>query len=110
PTHTPYNEDGSIRNLRTIYPWAIEISNPAYYIDETKSVGRSNKVLTNLAIAYRPLKDLTVRVAGGIEFSGDKSDYYQSTRYINSNSSASVSTSETMSLLGETTLTYSKSL
>lgn len=108
PTVTPYNDDGSIRNLRTIYPWAIEIANPAYYFDETNNRIQSNDVLANLAASYRPVEGLSIRLSGGVEYSDDKSDYYQSSKFITATSSASVGASKMTSLLGEVTANYTK--
>lgn len=109
PTVTPYKDDGSIRNLGTIYPWTTEINNPAYFIDESRNKSVSNKVLSNLSLEWKIIPDLTLRLAGGIEYTAAKSDYYQTTKFVNSNSSASVSRSDETSLLNENTLNYSKS-
>ena len=108
PTVTPYNDDGSIRDLTTVYSYATQIMNPAYYFEETLSMIKSNKVLANAAISYSPIPDLTIRILGGIENSDDRSDYYQTLQYLNSQGSASVSTSQFTSLLNENTITYEK--
>lgn len=109
PTVTPQNEDGSWRNLKTIYHWSPEIVNPALMIYETNSEVRSNKVLANASFEYEIVDDLVLRIMGGIENSDDRSDFYRTNNYIGSSSSASVSTSQFTSLLNENTLSYSKS-
>ncbi len=107
PTVTPYNEDGSIRNLKTIYHWSPEIINPVLYMYETMSTDRSNKVLANASVEYEPIRNLVLKIMGGIENSDDRSDYYRTRDYLGAEAYASVSTSQFTSLLNENTLSYS---
>src|SRR5690606_21497384 len=108
PTVTPRNEDGSWRNLKTIYHWSPEIINPALMIYETNSVVTSNKDLANASFEYEIISDLILRIMGGIENRDDRSDYYRTNNYIGSSSNASISTNQFTSLLNENTLSYSK--
>ena len=110
PTVDPYNEDGSIRDLTTIYPYATQVVNPAYFFSETTNSVKSNKVLANLSLAYKPISDLTIRILGGIENSDDRTDYYVTLKYLNSQGTASVNTSQYTSLLNENTVTYAKKI
>lgn len=110
PTVTPQNDDGSWRNLKTLYHWSPEINNPALMIYETSSIARSNKVLANVSLEYSPIKDLTLKIMGGIENSDDRSDSYRTNNFIGSSANASVSTSQFRSLLNENTLNYTKSV
>ncbi|RIH65402.1 TonB-dependent receptor [Mariniphaga sediminis] len=110
PTVTPWNEDGSWRNLKTLYHWSPEIVNPALMIYETNSIVRSNKVLANAAFEYSPIPDLTLKIMGGIENSDDRSDYYRTNDYIGTSAYASVSTTQFTSLLNENTISYTKTI
>jgi len=110
PTVTPYNDDGSIRDLKTIYHWSPEIVNPVLFIYETMSSDKSNKVLANAAFEYKPIPDLIIRIMGGIENSDDRSDYYRTNNYIGASAYASVNASQFMSLLNENTIMYSKEI
>jgi TonB-linked SusC/RagA family outer membrane protein len=108
PTLTPYNEDGSYRVLRT--PLPVIVTNPLNFINETIDEGISNKVLANGSLSYEPLKGLILKVYGGIENSDDRNDYYRTIDFFNSQSNASVSSSQFTSLINENTISYSKTL
>lgn len=108
PTVTPFNPDGSYRVMATVYPWGSNtILNPINFINEMKSSVVSDKVLTTAALSYKPVKQLTFRVLGGIENSNDRKDEYKSTDFIASTGDASVSTMRSTSLLAEGTVNYS---
>lgn len=111
PTLTPYNDDGSYRKLHIAYPFVSEgLTNPLYYINEINDVTKSNKVLANLSFIYKPIEGLTLKIYGGAENSDDRSDYYQTLNYLNSQGNASVSTTQFRSLLNENTINYHKVL
>jgi len=109
PTLTPYNDDGSYRVLATSYPFVSEgLTNPLNFINETTDEMRSNKILANASIIYRPVEGLSLKIYGGVENNDDRSDYYQTLNYVNSQGYASVSANQFTSLLNENTLTYNK--
>ncbi|MCE6989839.1 TonB-dependent receptor [Dyadobacter sp. CY323] len=109
PTLTPYNENGTYRVLSTAYPFLSEgLTNPLNFINETKDAALSNKVMANASISYEPIGGLILKVYGGVENSDDRSDYYQTRKYVNSQGSASVSSSQFTSLLNENTISYTK--
>lgn len=109
PTLNPYNEDGSYRVLHSAYPFVSEgLANPLNYINEISDVTKSNKVLANLAVTYTPIKDLVIKIYGGIENSDDRSDYYKTLKYVNSQGDATVTTNQFTSILNENTVNYSK--
>lgn len=109
PTLTPYNDDGSYRILHTSYPFLSEgLTNPLNFINETNDFIKSNKVLANASLLFKPVEGLTVKVSGGVENSGDRSDYYQTLNYINSQGYANVSTTQFTSILNENTISYIK--
>src|SRR5690625_4792032 len=110
PTVTPYNDDGSIKDLRQIYHWSPEIQNPALFLYETQSKNKSNNILANADFEYSPFPDLTVRIMGGIENSNDRYDYYRTNNYHGAPSFANVNTSEFVNILNENTLSYSKTI
>lgn len=109
PTLTPYNEDGSYRELHKAYPFVSEgLTNPLNYINEINDVTKSNKVLANVSFIYKPIDELSIKIYGGIENSDDRSDYYKTLQYVNSQGSASVSANQFTSILSENTINYAK--
>jgi TonB-dependent starch-binding outer membrane protein SusC len=109
PTLTPYNADGSYTVLSTSYPFISSgIVNPLNYINEQTNQTSQNKILTNAAVIYNPIPELAIKVSGGIVYSADRNDAYTSTKFVNSTGVASVSTSESTSLLSENTISYNK--
>ncbi len=106
PTCTPYNEDGSYTVLGSKYPWGTELKNPINWLNEIKSLGRDNRVLSNVSLTYKPISKVAIRILGGIENSDYRSDYYQTLKFISSTGSASVSSSQSTSLLNENTISY----
>ena len=106
PTVTPYNDDGSYRDLGSTYPWGTELKNPLDHINERISKGLENKILSNAALTYKPFSKLSIRVLGGIQNTDGRSDYYQTLKAVNSSGYASVNTNQFTSLLSENTATY----
>jgi len=111
PTLTPYNSDGSYRVLSTSYPFISSgITNPLNYINEQTNEVRGNKILTNAALSYKPIEDLTIKITGGIVYADNRNDAYTSTNFINSQGRAVVSIAQSTSLLNENTITYKKTI
>ena len=109
PTLTPYNDDGSYRVIHTSYPFLTEgFNNPLNIINEVTETTKANKVLSNISFTYQPIDGLFIKILGGIENSDDRYDYYRTLNYWNSVGSASISASQTMSLLNENTISYIK--
>jgi len=110
PTLTPFNDDGSYRVLAVVYPFvAPDLVNPLNYINEQSSVIRANIALINAALVFTPIKDLTIKVSGGVENRDDRTDSYTTRNFINSDGSASVSANQYTSLLNENTVNYNLS-
>ncbi|AXE20295.1 SusC/RagA family TonB-linked outer membrane protein [Runella rosea] len=110
PTLTPYNDDGSYRVLATAYPFISNvITNPLNYVNEQTDDIIANRVLANVALTFKPFEGLAIKISGGIENSDDRNDSYTTTNFINSQGSASVSTTQGRSLLSENTVSYTKS-
>ncbi|GAB2796294.1 TonB-dependent receptor [Rhabdobacter roseus] len=109
PTLTPFNEDGSYRVLATAYPFvATDLINPINFINEQTNQIRANRILTNAALLFNPIPELTIKISGGIENADDRTDEYTTRNYFNSPGRASISTSQVMSLLNENTISYQK--
>ncbi|HEV2479849.1 MAG TPA: TonB-dependent receptor [Puia sp.] len=109
PTLTPYNADGSYRVLSSSYSFVSEgLTNPLNFLNQATDGVASNKVLANAAVVYKPVDGLVLKIFGGIENSDDREDTYQSLLYYNSQGVASVSVTQTTSLLNENTISYSK--
>lgn len=107
PLSNPYNPDGSINNLSDDFPFiSPDIINPIYFINEQTQVINANVILINSAISYQPIPEITIKISGGIENRDDRTDSYKSSKFINSNGSANVSTSQYLSRLNENTITY----
>jgi TonB-linked SusC/RagA family outer membrane protein len=111
PTLTPYNEDGTFRNLATAYPFISNVLiNPLNFTNYQTDLVNANRVLANLALTFKPFEGLAIKIAGGIENSDDRTDGYTTTAFVNSQGSANVSTSQGRSLLSENTMSYNKTL
>jgi len=111
PTLTPYNTDGTYRVLATAYPFISNvITNPLNFLNEQIDKGESNIVLANTSLIFEPVKDLKLKIYGGVENTDYRSDYYQTTNFVNSQGVASVSMSNNISLLNENTLSYNKTI
>ncbi|WP_460945660.1 SusC/RagA family TonB-linked outer membrane protein [Spirosoma daeguense] len=111
PTLTPYNDNGSYRVLATAYPFISNVLiNPLNYLEQFTDNVDANRVLANAALTFKPFDGLSIKISGGIENSDDQTDTYTTTKFINSQGSASVSSSRGMSLLSENTISYIKTI
>ena len=111
PISTPYNDDGTYRVLANEYPFiGPDIRNPLNWIHEQYIDVSANVLLSNAALIYKPIPSLTIRVSGGIENRDDRDDNYTTRDFINSDGSASVTTSQFRSLLNENTIAYDKTV
>jgi TonB-linked SusC/RagA family outer membrane protein len=110
PTLDPYEEDGvSYRKLATAYPFvATDLINPLNFINEQKDRVRANVILTNVALLFNPIPELTVKILGGIENRDDTNGSYTTRNYINSPGRAGLSATQFTSLLNENTIGYNK--
>ncbi|SFC76413.1 SusC/RagA family TonB-linked outer membrane protein [Spirosoma endophyticum] len=111
PTLTPYNDDGSYRVLATAYPFISNVLiNPLNYLEQFSDNVDANRILANAALTFKPFDGLSIKISGGIENSDDRTDTYTTTKFVNSQGSASVSTIRGMSLLSENTISYIKTI
>src|SRR3546814_2559543 len=78
-TLQPYNEDGTYTVLAEEYPFvAVDLTNPLNYINEQHNEVKANVVLANAALIYNPIKELTIKISGGIENRDDREANYRS--------------------------------
>ncbi len=111
PTLTPYNEDGSYRNLMTAYTFMSNaIYNPLNYLNETSDNSVANIVQANASVFIKPIDGLTIKIFGGLENNDSRSDYYQTLKFLSSQGYASVSTSQYTGILNENTVSYVKTI
>jgi TonB-linked SusC/RagA family outer membrane protein len=111
PTQSPYTADGFYTNLSGAYSWGSNVlTNPLNYIEQSSNKVRSNKVLTNGALTYKPIEGLAIKILGGIENSDDRTDMYTTKKFINSAGSAQIFTTQVSSLLNENTISYVKKI
>lgn len=109
PTIPAILEDGSYSKLAEAYSWGSNvITNPLNFIYLEKDHIKSNKVLTNAAITFEPIKGLVIKTLAGIESTDDRTDYYRTNKFVNSTGSASIATARINSLLSENTISYNK--
>lgn len=109
PTLSPYNEDGSYTNMVTAYPFiSNSMTNPLNHLYDRDDKSLANTILANTALSYKITPDLTVRLMGGIENTDSRADSYTSLKFVGSQGSGSVSTTQYTSLLSEGTVTYQK--
>jgi TonB-dependent starch-binding outer membrane protein SusC len=111
PILNPYNDDGSYRVFGTAYSFInAQLVNPINFLNEQSSRTKGNRILANSAVIYNPIPELTIKISGGVENSDDRTDSYTTNNFINSQGSASVSTSQFTSLLSENTISYNKTI
>src|SRR3546814_7075594 len=111
PTLQPYNEDGTYTVLAEEYPFvAVDLTNPLNYINEQHNEVNANVVLANAALIYNPIKELTIKISGGIENRDDREENYTTRNFINSDGSAGISTEQFTSYLSDNNISYVRTL
>jgi len=111
PTVGPYNADGTYRSLNEDYPFsATGFINPVAFLNEKNRNWYSNRVLSNVALSIKPIKDLTIRISGNVENTDYRWDRYDTRKYPNSSGSAGIETDQTLELTSNNTISYDKSI
>ncbi|XOV92995.1 MAG: TonB-dependent receptor [Bacteroidota bacterium] len=109
PISKPYDPDGSYNVLAQEFPFVpVDIVNPLNFINEQTNVIKANVVLTNLALLFKPIEEITIKISGGIENRDERQDIYTTRNFINSEGSATVNSSQFRSLLSENTISFNK--
>ena len=109
PTLTPYNDNGTYRNLQTAYPFSSNaLQNPLEYLYEVDNQTIADKLLGNAALTFKPFDGFFIKISGGIDLGFNQNPNYSTTKRVFGNGSASMSTSRYQSILNENTIGYSK--
>lgn len=109
PTTTAYNDDGTYRLLTTVYPFSGNaILNPLAYVNEASSKWFSTRVNANLALTYKPIDGLSVKISGNVLNNDSRTDGYTTLLYPGSSGNASISASNGLSLNSDNIVTYVK--
>jgi len=115
PTLSP-SVNGYYRNLVTAYPFISNVLiNPVANVNETSDALRSNRILANVAVIYKPVAGLSIKISGGIENEDFTTNQYSNgftaanaASLITTAGSANVFASGNTSLLNENIITYTK--
>lgn len=108
--------DGDYRNLSTSYPFISNvIINPVANINETTDDVKGNRILANVAVIYKPLPGLSIKISGGIE-NDDITTYGYNNGFASTNGTtlstttgtASQNASNATSLLNENIINYTR--
>lgn len=92
PTVGPYFSDGSYLNLNEVYPFSPDsLINPEAYFNEVSNKNSSNYAMGNVALTYKPINGLSIKVSGNISNSNSRSDNYTGVDFPNSSGGASIS-------------------
>lgn len=62
--------------------------------------------MANLALTYKPIKDLSVKISGNVTNTDSRSDGYTTTKYPDSSGSASISNTNTLHLNSDNIISY----
>ncbi|WP_084163785.1 SusC/RagA family TonB-linked outer membrane protein [Olivibacter sitiensis] len=109
PTLSPFNEDGSYRQLGVGHPFVSgDLMNPLNWIREETNRTDANLVLANASLTYRPIEEIRIKLLGGIENRDDRQNLYRTNNFQNSTGRASITSNNEQSLLAEATINYAK--
>lgn len=109
PTVGPFTEEGEYRLLNGIYPFSPDnLINPIAYFNEVSNKQTANKVMASLAVTYKPIADLSIKISGNISNTDNRSNYYQGVKYPNSTGRASMGSSNDMTVNSDNIVTYGK--
>lgn len=109
PLSSPFNDDGSFTIISEEFPFVPpDMTNPINFLNAQRTENKSNIVLSNIAVIYNPIPDLTVKISGGIENRDERNDSYRGLKFWRSNGEANVSTNQFRSLLSENIINYEK--
>jgi len=111
PTVGPYMEDGQYRLLNGIYPFSPDnLINPIAYFNEISKKQVGNKVMANIALTYKPIDDLSIKISGNVSNTDTRLDNYIGVEYPNSSGAAGVSTNNSLTINSDNIVTYHKAI
>ena len=109
PTLKPYREDGSYQPINGVYPFSPDnIHNPVAYLNEISRLQVSNRVMANLALTLKPIRDLSVKFSANVSNVDSRSDNYTTTRFPTSAGSAGIGSSNDFYVNSNNIATYQK--
>lgn len=95
--------------LKTAFPFSYDGAiNPVMVVNEQINRNFQNKVFTNLALNYKPIEGLNIKISGNVANNDSRSDYYRLTTYHGSTGSASIGTSQALHINSDNIITYHK--
>jgi TonB-linked SusC/RagA family outer membrane protein len=107
PSLTPYNEDGSYKDIMLSYPFMSNaLRNPIVLINETSNKTKSNLNDSNVALTYKPIKGLSLKSSIGIETLDYRNDAYVTSKYLWGSNSASVGSDTQTTIVNENIANY----
>lgn len=107
PATTPYNEDGSYRNLQLDWPFMSNgMDNPLNLINETKDKNIADMEDIQAVLTFNPIKDLTIKSTLGYTAYNDRIDGYTTNKYLYSSSKASISSNQQTTVVNENIINY----
>lgn len=107
PTLTPYNDDGSYRNLLLDYPFMPNVLiNPMNYLYETSQKHKAEVLEINGSLAYKPIKGLTLKTSLALQSTNSRDDGYKTMKIINSSNSAWITSANYETITNENTINY----
>ncbi len=111
PTVGAYNDDGSYHKLNEDYSFsATGFVNPVAYVKEKQRQWFRNRVITNLSLTIKPIKDITIVTAGNVQNSEYRWDRYDTRKYPESTGSVGIEVSNTLEYSTNNTITYNKAI
>lgn len=111
PTVGHYMEDGQYRLLNGIYPFSPDnLINPIAYFNEVSKKQIDNKVMANIALTYKPIEGLSIKISGNVSNTDTRLDNYTGVEYPNSSGSAGISTSNSLTINSDNIVTYNKTI
>ena len=109
PTVGPYTDDGEYQLLTGIYPFSPDnLINPIAYFNEVTNRSVNNKVMANIAVTYKPIKDLSIKISGNISNTDYRNNGYTGVNYPNSTGSASLNSANYLTVNSDNIVTYNK--
>lgn len=107
PTFSPYNADGTYANSKALYPFIGDNQyNVLMFVNETTNKLRTNSVMANISLEFKPIKNLSVKMSGNVSNNDNREDYYQTTRYISSSGNAQITSTQGLSLNSDNIISY----
>ena len=111
PTVGPYLENGDYRLLTGVYPFSPDnLINPIAYFNEVANKQINNKVMANVAVAYKPIPDLSIKISGNISNTDGRSNNYTGVKYPNSTGTAGLGSWNNQTVNSDNIVTYNKTI